>query len=177
MPRLFSGIEIPAGLGERLAVLRGGLAGARWVEPENYHITLRFLGDVNETVADEFAGALAAINAPAFDLQLDGLGSFGGRRPRAIWAGIVANDALAALRQAHEKAAQMAGLAPEQRNFHGHVTLARLRNVKAHAAASWLEARGGFAAEPFTATRFVLFSARASQGGGPYVIEQDFPLG
>ena len=176
MPRLFSGIEIPIALGERLQGLRGGLPGARWIEPENYHITLRFLGDVDDVTAREFASNLAAIHADSFDLQFVGLGSFGNRRPRALWAGLAQCEPLTALQRAHEMAAQKAGLAPEQRNFHPHVTLARLRNVKASATAHWLGERGAFLAEPFPVTRFVLYSARASQGGGPYVVEQGFPL-
>lgn len=176
MPRLFSGIEIPLAQAERLQGLRGGLVGARWIDPENYHITLRFLGDVDDVTAREFASNLATIRADAFDLQFDGLGIFGNRRPRALWAGLGQSERLAALQRAHELAAQKAGLAPEQRNFHPHVTLARLRNVKAAAAARWLEGGGAFMAVPFPVTRFVLYSARASQGGGPYVVEQGFPL-
>ncbi len=176
MPRLFSGIEIPASVAERLAALSGGLANARWVKPENYHITLRFIGDVDDVTATEFSAALGAIRACTFDLTLDGLGSFGGRKPRAVWAGVAKNDALEALQRAHERAAQAAGLAPESRNFHAHVTLARLRNGKAAAVAKWLEGMGAFSWPPFEVSRFVLFSSRASSGGGPYVVEQDYPL-
>lgn len=176
MPRLFSGIEIPSTVAERLAGLRGGLATARWVQSENYHITLRFIGDVDDVIADEFASTLQSVSSPAFDLALNSLGSFGNRKPRAVWAGVAPNDALTALQRAHERAAQAAGLEPEGRNFHPHVTLARLRNGKAQAVAAWLEGKGGFFCPPFEVSRFVLFSSRASSGGGPYVVEQDYPL-
>ena len=105
MPRLFSGIEIPEVLGDRLATLRSGLWGARWIDPENYHVTLRFIGDVDDRVACEFADQLAEIRAPAFELRFDGLGSFGGRKPRALWAGIDASEPLTGLQRAHERAA------------------------------------------------------------------------
>ena len=177
MPRLFSGIEIPADIGERLAMLRGGLTGARWVEPDNYHITLRFIGDVDDGTAREFASALGTVDVPGFALELDGLGSFGSRKPRAVWAGVAPSEALAALQRANERAALAAGLQPEQRNFHPHVTLARLRKSKAAPVADWLGMQGGFHAGPFDVARFVLFSARESQGGGPYVVEQGFALG
>ncbi len=176
MPRLFSGIEIPAELGERLAMLRSGLSDARWVDPENYHITLRFLGDVDDATGHEFAAQLRRIEAPAFVLDLEGLGSFGGRRPRAVWAGLAPSDALFSLQRAHEMAARAAGSPAESRNFHAHVTLARLRNGRSAAVAAYLEAYGGFIAEPFPVERFVLFSSRASQGGGPYLIEEAYPL-
>lgn len=176
MPRLFSGVEIPPEQAQRLQGLRGGLPGSRWTLPDTYHITLRFLGDVDDVTAQEFASNLTAIRAKCFDLHLDGLGSFGSARPRALWAGLAESEPLAALQRAHEQAAQKAGLPPEQRKFHPHVTLARLRDIRATAVARWLEARGAFLTEPFSVTRFVLYSARASQGGGPYVVEQDFPL-
>ncbi len=176
MPRLFSGIEIPHHLAGRLAGLRGGLEGARWVEPENYHITLRFIGDVDGAAAERFSEALDAINAAPFELILDGLGSFGRGRPRALWAGVAPNAALEALARANEKAALAAGLERETRNFHPHVTLARMRGVKAAAVAAYLSGNGAFLSPAFPVTRFVLYSARQSRGGGPYVVERAFDL-
>ena len=84
MPRLFSAIEIPVDIAERLAGLRGGIDGARWVDPDNYHITLRFIGDVDGTTAERFSEALAKVECAPFTLNLDGLGSFGRGRPRAV---------------------------------------------------------------------------------------------
>ncbi len=176
MPRLFSAIEIPRPLAERLTLLRAGLTGARWIDPENYHLTLRFIGDVDGSTAREFAEALGGIEVPPFELRLNGLGSFGGHKPRAIFAGIAPSDGLDALRRANERAAREAGLPPEGRNFKPHVTLARLRNARADAVAAYLEHQGGIAAEPFTVSRFVLYSSRNSVGGGPYVVEAAYPL-
>ncbi|MGI9383445.1 MAG: RNA 2',3'-cyclic phosphodiesterase [Methyloligellaceae bacterium] len=177
MPRLFSGIEIPTELGERLAMLRSGLSGARWIDPDNYHMTLRFIGDVDDVTGREFAAQLEQIRSDEFDLCLQGLGSFGGRRPRAVWAGIAPSDALTSLQRTHEMAARAAGLPPEGRNFTPHVTLARLRNGRAAAVAAYLEANGAFQSAPFRVDHFVLLSSRASTGGGPYVIEEAYPLG
>src|SRR5215510_6164143 len=86
MPRLFSGIEIPAAVARRLTLVRAGLNGARWIDPENYHVTLRFLGDVDGTTARDFAHGLGEIVGRSFELRLDALGSFGGRMsaPRAL---------------------------------------------------------------------------------------------
>lgn len=176
VPRLFSGIEIPADVVERLAALRGGLDGARWVEPENYHITLRFIGDVDGTTAERFSEALNGIKVPAFSVTLDGLGSFGRGRPHAVWAGVAANSELEALSRDHEKAAVRAGLAAETRKFHPHVTLARMRRAKASDVATYLSYNGAFLTDAFPVERFVLFSSRASRGGGPYVVEQAYPL-
>lgn len=150
--------------------------GARWIDPANYHLTLRFLGDVDGIAASDFAQGLGDIIASPFELRLDGLASFGGRKPRAIFASVAHCEALQSLQRAHERAARAAGLPPEPRNFTPHVTVARLKGSSSEAVAAYLERQGGFVSEPFEVSRFVLFSSRASIGGGPYVIEAAYPL-
>lgn len=176
MPRLFSAIEIPRSIAEHLTMLRSGLSGARWIDPENYHLTLRFIGDVDGATARDFTNALGEIAIPPFELRLNGLGSFGGRKPRAIFAGIVPSTPLETLQRAHERAARKAGLPAESRNFTPHVTLARLRGVRPDAVAAYLERQGGAVTEPFMVNRFVLYSSRNSTGGGPYVVEAAYEL-
>jgi len=114
--------------------------------------------------------------ADPFELRLNGLGSFGGDKPRAIFASVAPSEELDALRRANERAAREAGLPPEGRNFKPHVTLARLRGARADAVAQYLERQGGIAAPPFTVSRFVLYSSRDSVGGGPYVVEAAYSL-
>jgi RNA 2',3'-cyclic 3'-phosphodiesterase len=176
MPRLFSAIEIPRRIAERLTTLRSGLSGARWIDPENYHLTLRFIGDVDGATARDFTNALGEIDLPPFDLKLNGLGSFGGKKPRNLFVEIEPSPALDALQRATERAARKAGLPPEGRNFKPHVTLARLRGARPDTVATYLERQGGVQAEPFTVNRFVLYSSRDSVGGGPYVIEAAYEL-
>jgi 2'-5' RNA ligase len=176
MPRLFTGIEIPAQIGQGLSMLRGGLPGARWIDPENYHMTLRFIGDVDGDVGREVMQLLGRIRRPAFEIMLDRLDQFGGRRPRAVFAGAGPNPLLSELQAEHERLLQRIGLPPESRKFSPHVTLARLRDSSAHQVADYLSSRGSFRSPPFPITRFVLFSSRASTGGGPYVVEAVYPL-
>jgi RNA 2',3'-cyclic 3'-phosphodiesterase len=176
VPRLFTGIEIPAAIGERLSFLRGGLPGARWIDRENYHLTLRFVGDIDMDVAEEIAGALARIRRSGFTLRLDGIAVLGTRKPHAIVARAELSSELAELRAEHERIMQRIGLPPETRKFMPHVTLARLRGATSRDIADYLSVRGGFLADPFPVDRFVLFSARNSTGGGPYVIEESYPL-
>ncbi len=176
MPRLFTGIEIPPRIVSRLSMLRGKLAGARWIDPENFHLTLRFAGDIDDLQAHAFASALEEIDFDSFDISIEGLGSFGGNKPRALFAGIRPSDPLERLQKAHERAARRIGLPPEARNFTPHITLARLRDTRPAAVADYLSYYGGFFAEPFRVSRFVLFSSRANQGGGPYLIEASYPF-
>lgn len=176
MPRIFTGLEIPADIGQMLALSRGGLPGARWIDPENYHITLRFVGDVDVSIAHEIVSMLDRVNRQPLEVRLDGLSSFGGRKPRALVATVAPSAALLELQADHERLMQRVGLEPEGRKYTPHVTLARLRDTSSRQVADYLASRGYFQPMTFRAERFVLYSSRASVGGGPYVIEADFPL-
>jgi len=176
MPRLFTALEIPRDAALSLSLLRGGLPGARWVDVENYHLTLRFIGDVEGPMADDIADALDRVRRHGFSLTLSGVGQFGGKKPHALWAGVAASPDLTALQAEIERICQRLGLPPDPRKFTPHVTLARLKNVSPEAVARYLSGRGNFAAMPFRVSRFVLMSARESVGGGPYVIEEAWPL-
>lgn len=175
MPRLFTGLEIPRDVAFALSMKRGGLKGARWIEAESYHITLRYIGDVETGVADDIMSELArfALSAP-FSLELTHLGVFGGNAPRSLYAGVVPNDALVQLQSSQERILQRLGLVPEGRKFVPHVTLARLGGVGALQVADFIEQTGRFDTLTFAAQRFVMFSSRGSVGGGPYVIEESF---
>ena len=175
MPRLFTGLEIPPDVGQSFAMLRGGLPGARWVEPENYHLTLRFIGDVDDALAEEIADLLSKVARPAFALCIEGLGSFGGNRPRAVVAAVSAVAELVELQAEHERIMQRVGLEPD-RKYKPHVTLARLRDTSSRQVADFLSIRQPFRSPPFSVSRFVLYSSRASIGGGPYVVEAGYPL-
>lgn len=176
MPRLFSGIVLPPDVRQQLAMLKSPLPGAKWIEPDNLHLTLRFAGDIDNHQAADFADALNQIQCAPFDLSLRGLGVFGGKSPTAVWAGVLSNPQLSELARLHERAARRAGLKPDTRKFVGHVTLARLRHSKAPAIARFLQQNGGFQTIPFEVGSFVLFSARPRTGGGPYVVEQTYAL-
>lgn len=176
MPRLFTALEIPREAALSLSLLRGGLPGARWIEVENYHLTLRFIGDVEGHVADEIANALDRVRRAAFTLTLSGVGAFGSKKPHSIYAGVAASPDLAALQAEMERICQRLGLPADPRKFTPHVTLARLRNASAADIATYLSARGNFATLPFRVGRFVLMSSRDSIGGGPYVVEEAWPL-
>ena len=176
MPRLFTGIEIPRAARDRLMLLRGETPGARWIDPENYHITLRFLGEVTDLLADEYVSLLQEMLFEPFELQLQGVGYFGSKRPRAIWAGLKPSDELKTIFRAHERAATMVGLKPETRDFVPHVTLARLSRSHIDNIATFVADHAAFSAPPFTVSRTALFSARPGGGGGPYVVEDAFPF-
>ncbi|HEY4982929.1 MAG TPA: RNA 2',3'-cyclic phosphodiesterase [Pseudolabrys sp.] len=176
MPRLFTGVEIPSDIGQALGMLRGGLPGARWITPEHYHLTLRFIGDVDDVTAQEVASLLGRVRRGAFELHLEGLTSFGGRKPRAVVATVAPAQPLLDVQAEQERLMQRIGLEPEGRKYLPHVTLARLRASSNRDVAEYLSVRGLFRTTTFRVSRFVLFSSRASVGGGPYVVEASYTL-
>ncbi|MBB4186787.1 RNA 2',3'-cyclic phosphodiesterase [Sinorhizobium terangae] len=176
MPRLFTALEIPRNAAMSLSLLRGGLPGARWIDVENYHITLRFIGDVDGRTADEIVERLDRIERPEFQLQLTGTGAFGSKKPHSVWAGVSNDPEMFALQAEIERICQRLGLPPDPRKFTPHVTLARLRSSRVEDVVNYLSGRGNFLTSPFAVSRFVLLSSRDSVGGGPYLTEEVFPL-
>ena len=176
MPRLFTGLALPEPLAAQLAAMRGGLFGARWIDVENYHLTLRFIGDIDVDVAHDVHEAMERIRRPRFEVTLTGLDVFGGDKPRAIIATVKPGSALVELQAEQERLLRRRGLAAETRRFTPHVTLARLRQTSPLAVADYLAMRGWLASLTFEVDHFTLFSARDSVGGGPYVAEAVYPL-
>lgn len=177
MPRLFTGLQLPQDVAFALSLKRGGLHGARWIDPENYHITLRFIGDVDHHTADEVFDVLD--HGPAvepFSITLSHLGVFGSSKPRALYAGVDPSDSLTRLQAGQERLLQRVGIPPDGRKFVPHVTLARLRDASPADLARHIAHSGQFMAMSFVVDRFVLLSSRESVGGGPYIVEQDYPL-
>ena len=176
MIRLFVALEIPESVRSRLALLEGGVPGARWANGEQMHLTLRFIGEVAENVANDIDDALAGIHAPAFAMELAGVGEFGGKNPRALWAGVRGHEALLHLQKKIETALQRLGLPAEERKFAAHVTLARLRAAPREKVVQFLTHHALFASGPFQVDRFVLFSSHLGSGGSVYHAERIYPL-
>lgn len=176
MPRLFTALEIPQEVSFALSLKKGGLPGARWIDTENHHITLRFIGNVSDRTADEIIHTLTAINRAPFELSITNLGVFCSRKPHALWAGVNSSPALISLQAEQERLIQSLGLPVERRKYTPHVTLARLRGTSHAEVARYLDESGDFTCRPFRVERFKLLSSRASMGGGPYITEATFDL-
>ena len=176
MIRLFVGLEIPQPLRERLIAMQGGVPGARWHSAAQLHMTLRFIGEVDENVAHDIDDALAQIRAPAFAMELAGVGEFGGKNPRALWAGVRTNGTLLHLQKKIETALQRLGLPAEERKFSPHVSLARLKSPPREKVALFLAHHALFASGPFPVERFVLFSSHQGTGGSVYHPERVYAL-
>ncbi|MCB1517405.1 MAG: RNA 2',3'-cyclic phosphodiesterase [Hyphomicrobiaceae bacterium] len=176
MPRLFTGLRVTPEISNALAMKRGGLVGARWIEPENYHITIGFAGDMDHGSAHELMRALDDMpSLPPFSISIAGLDAFGGDKPRAIIAHVEGGDELRQLKGLSDAAMRRAQVNFDRRRFTPHVTLARLRHASALDVADYL---GSAVLMPMRmqVEELVLFSSRDSRGGGPYRTEQTIEL-
>ncbi|MFW5748023.1 MAG: RNA 2',3'-cyclic phosphodiesterase [Chloroflexota bacterium] len=181
MPRLFVAIELPDAVTSRAAALKTAIPTARWVRPEHMHITLRFIGEVEDDRVEPIKSALATVKATAFDITLGSVGRFPPspkKAPRVLWVGIDKNPALVALHNRVEAALARAGIKPERgKDFNPHLTLARLKTHKPTPEAdTFLTAQTGFMAGIFTVECFVLIESVLSADGPQYTIQGQYAL-
>ncbi|WP_027285175.1 RNA 2',3'-cyclic phosphodiesterase [Rubritepida flocculans] len=175
--RLFVALTLPEAVRDRLASLTLRIPGLRWVPPENYHLTLRFIGEVPAFQCEEVDLALAAIRARPFDLALAGLGVFEKQgRVQSLHALAERSPALSHLQAKIETALQRAGLPPERRRFTPHVTLARCEGAPVEKLAAFLQAQALFRTEPVPMEHFVLFSSRLGKEQAVYTPEVEYAL-
>ncbi|MGH6877172.1 MAG: RNA 2',3'-cyclic phosphodiesterase [Rhizomicrobium sp.] len=176
MMRLFVALALPDTISEGLLLLAGGVPGARWSAREQLHLTLRFIGEVDGRAAAAIDDALATIRSPRFALELKDVGEFGGRNPRALWAGLRDDGPVLHLQRKVESALQRVGLPAEERKFAAHITLARLRAAPRDRVMTFLSTHALFASAPFEVNRFVLYSSILTVNGSLYRPERSYPL-
>ncbi len=176
--RLFVALDLPWSLREQLSGLALGLSGVRWVPPENYHVTLRFIGEVPRHTAEEIDLALAGLRGRGFELALSGVGTQEkGGRVTGLWVRVERNAALDHLRGKVETALQRAGMEPERRRFLPHVTLARLGEAAAEPKlAHWVQSHNLFRAGPVPVGHFTLFSSQLGGDAPVYTAEVEYGL-
>ncbi len=174
MLRLFVGIALPPELKLQLSLLCSGVPGARWVDPGNYHLTLRFIGEVDEGLASDIDAALLQVRAPRFEVTLAGVGRFG---DRMLWVGVDKSPPLVHLRDKVESALVRLGLPAETRRYAPHVSLARLRNASEAKLQAFIEAHALFSGAPFAVERFSLVASYLTKSGAIYEDQADYPLG
>lgn len=176
--RLFIALALPDQVREELTRLQRGLRDAKWVAPENFHLTLRFLGELEGTEAGDVDAALSAIRLPSFPLRLEGVGVFGeGRKTRALWAGVSPSGDLMRLQSKVVRAVEQSGQPPETRKFKPHVTLARFNGASTRDIGRYLEENSLFRSADFMVRNIVLYSSFRASQGAIYRVEAHYPLG
>lgn len=179
MPRLFVAITPPATVRSELAALAEPMEGVAWTSPENIHLTLRFIGDAEESRQAGLEAALAQVKVESFILPVEGIGTFPPRGlPKVLWAGLgSAHTRLFQLRQQVDDALLSVSLELDVRHFHPHFTLARLKeNLDEKALARFLRRHAAFEAPPFRVSEFHLYASEPSATGSRYNLVKSFPL-
>jgi 2'-5' RNA ligase len=175
--RLFVALDLPFEMREALSRLCGGLQGARWIPPENTHLTLRFLGETTNIMAEEVDHALAAIRARRFSLALSGTGTSERQgRTVSLWAGVAREPALDHLQTKIETALQRAGVPAERRRFQPAINLARVDNVAPERLGGWVQAHNLLRTEPVPIDHFTLFSSQLGKEQAVYTPEVEYAL-
>ncbi len=175
--RLFTAIELPAEIRERLVRLAVGIPGARWVPEEQLHLTLRFIGEVDGAVGDDIAESLAGVECEPFTVRLKGVGCFPPRRaPRVLWVGVAEPAPLARLKRRIDQVLSGVGIAPEGRKFAAHITLARVARSPLGRVTRFLVEHNALALPPFPVTGFTLFSSLLTPKGARHRVEAEYVL-
>lgn len=175
--RLFIALAIPDDLTARLVSLQSGLPDAHWVAPNNFHLTLRFLGDTSRFQLHDLMAALDAIEAPAFGLTFDHLGVFASKdRVRALWVGVEPDEALNHLQAKVDRAAVQAGFPQEHRKFKPHVTLARFKGLHRDRVDPYLARQAPTIDGEMSVAAFHLYRSYLTKSGPDYERLQTFPL-
>jgi len=175
--RLFIGVRPSDVVLQQLELMCGGLPRARWVTPENMHVTLQFLGEVENADAELLDAELSGIRMEPFSIELSGLGTFQrGRKPGVLWAGVHASEPLADLRTRCAAAVRRTGLHADERKFKPHLTLARMRDPIADRIGAYMAQREPFSSPPFEIDRFILFRSHLGRGQAHYEALADYSL-
>ncbi len=169
MHRLFVALELPAAIRERLLGIMGGIRGARWQDDTQLHLTVRFIGEVDRHQAEDIAAALGSVRHPPFEIALSGAGSFGKRGKGALWAGVAPHDELKALHKMVDQACVRAGVDPDNRAYHPHITIARLGR-HAGRVEPFIERWAGLSSEAFSVDGTCLYESRLGSEGASYKI-------
>ncbi len=176
--RLFVALDLPWEIKEELSDLTCNLPGARWVPTDNFHLTLRFIGEANRLQAEEIDFALATLRGRSFTFSLSGLGWFEKNgRVNTLYVGVERNQDLARLQAKVETALHRCGLAPDKRKFTPHVTLARMDMGVTPALTSFVQANNLYRSAPIRADNVTLFSSFLGKDQPTYTPEAEYALG
>jgi len=176
--RLFTALDLPADLRSRIAGLRAPeTLDARWSPPDQYHVTLRFIGDASPGDCDRMDAHLERVQAPVVEGRPYGLDVLPSRHtPSVLIVGLERTDSLMTLYEAVSEALEAAGLEPEGRTYRPHLTLARVRDVSAEAVHQFLDRHEAEALPSFRTDAFHLYESTLTSEGAVHERRRTYPL-
>lgn len=178
MPRLFIAIDPPERIRDAISAIYGAIAGARWMEDEQIHLTLKFIGEVDNSTENQIIDVLSKLSVPPFTMILKGVGVFPLRKePRILWVGVQENQILMRLQAQIERALTSIEIEPDPRKFYPHITIARLNNAHQERIGQFISENNLFCTEPFEVSEFYLYRSYLGKTGAAYVKEATFREG
>lgn len=177
MPRLFIAIDIPERIKDDILSLYRAIPGAKWVDENQLHITLKFIGEVDSPTMESIKITLRSIKAPSFDLRASSVGFFPPRKdPKVLWVGVDPKDMLTSLQGKIERALQPLKLQTDNRKFHPHITIARLDEPSTERIITFLTEHSLFLTEPFSISQFHLYQSFLRKEGAHHIKEASYQL-
>ena len=191
--RVFVGLDIDENIRASIARYMDGVRNfapdVRWVHPESFHITLKFIGEQKPDQVEQVKHELETLKAAPFEVAFRDTGFFpNAKRPRVFWVGIHASDALPQLAAKVDEAVSRTGVAREKNPYKPHLTLSRAGSGRPHPKSgdrpdnilARLPSKLGALAQPdfgtMTAREFYLYQSKLSPSGARYTKIASFPL-
>ncbi|MFT7581011.1 MAG: 2'-5' RNA ligase [Myxococcota bacterium] len=175
--RLFVAIDAPDHVKADLESLQLGVPGARWLDADQMHLTLRFLGDIDGALRRDIESTLNRVRVPAFEIQLEGVGYFPPRGEiKTLWAGVARSEPLVQIRRWVDGQLTRLGVEPDRRKFVPHVTVARLTEPPPTRVARWVAEHGLYRSDAFDVEAIHLFSSHMHRKSAHYEHEAAFLL-
>lgn len=175
--RLFVAVDLPEDIKNRMQKLTQPVRGVRWQDPDQYHLTLRFIGKTTSAVRERVEDELLSVDAPSFEMELEGTGRFPEKGyPRVIWVGVRENEQLYELQEKIEHACRRAGIEPENRPFKAHITLGKASGASKEEVLSFIEDHRQFGTEKIPVDEFVLYQSILGSDGAVHKPVRTMPL-
>lgn len=168
---------MPPKISTHLGLFAGGIPGARWVPPQNYHITVNFIGEVDEGTAGDIDAGLSRLFLPPVSLSLQGFGHFKrGTDPTALYAAVQGPPELSLMKEKVNRVLTVAGAPHDTRKYTPHVTLAYLRHADLDKIVDFIEGHSPFETETFDVLALNLYQSHLTKNGSVYEILRSYPM-
>lgn len=176
MPRIYVALDLPEDVVDQVDWLCIGLPEVRWVDLDDMHVTLRFIGDVDHPTYEEIGEALADVWAPPLELSLQGIGHYPPRgEPTTLWIGVRPSEGLQALKRRVDRQLRSVGIPFDPRRYEPHLTIARVRGpLPENRMGSFLKRLSLYRSEPFTVSGFTLYSSVLRPDGAIHTPEATY---
>ncbi|PJZ67033.1 RNA 2',3'-cyclic phosphodiesterase [Leptospira wolffii] len=174
--RTFIGISLSEETKESLHRICIGLEGIRWLDPENFHLTLAFLGELDPDRIEIVSEICSEIRSEPFRIDIKGVGIFGHKSPEVLYTSVIASEELKNLQKSLDSSLRRAGFSLEKKEYKPHITIGRFRKTQEKKLNQYLQEFETFELPGIQVSEFHIFSSRTGPEGAMYRVEETYPL-